>query len=113
MRGIHIKFKKYYLAILFAVVLVLLPTQVARADCGVIFSGSISDCVLEGTAYLLYLVYSVVGQMIAWGATLLNQVLNTPVYPANGIAVVDASWQIFRNFANMFFIVALILMAFG
>jgi len=46
-------------------------------------------------------------------AGILQLVINIPVYPSGGIAVIDESWKIMRNFANMFFIVALILMAFA
>jgi len=45
--------------------------------------------------------------------TLLNWAIHIPVYPDGGIAVIDESWKIMRNFANMFFIVGLIVMAFA
>ena len=113
MRGIINKnFKKYYLAILFAIVLVLLPTHPANAECGIMW-GTISDCVLEASSYFVYLAFTVVGKGIAALAGILQWIINIPVYPDGGIAVIDESWKIMRNFANMFFIVALIMMAFA
>ena len=101
------KHQKYYLAILFAVVLVLLPTHQAKA-------GWLADWTLEHTfGYVLFLVFSIAGKMIGALATLLNWAIHIPVYPSGGIAVIDSSWAIMRNFANMFFIVALIMMAFA
>ncbi len=112
MRGIHTKFKKYYLAIVFAFVLFLLPIHPANAACVAGFF-PISDCILAGSSYIVFLMFTVVGKGIAVLATLLQTVINIPVYPSGGVAVIDESWKIMRNFANMFFIVALILMAFG
>lgn len=51
--------------------------------------------------------------MIAALAGILQWIINIPVYPSAGIVVIDESWKIMRNFANMFFIVALIVMAFA
>ncbi len=108
MRGINNKkYRKYYLAIFFAVVLVLLPTHPAKANW-------LIDWSLEAIfGNVLFLVFSIAGKMIGALATLLNWAIHIPVYPAGGIAVIDKSWEIMRNFANMFFIVALILMAFA
>ncbi len=108
------KENRLYLAILFAAVLVLLPSHFAKASCGIV-TGTISDCILEGTSYFIYLIFTVIGKGIAALAGLLQWVINLPVYPADGqrIAVIDESWKIMRNFANMFFIVALIVMAFA
>ena len=115
MRGIiNKKYRKYYLAILFAVVLVLVPTHPANASC--LFSTDpLSQCILEGVSYFVYLMFTIVGMGIATLVGMLQWVINLPVYPADGqrIAVIDESWKIMRNFANMFFIVALIMMAFA
>lgn len=93
--------------ILFAVVLVLFPTHPAKA-------GWLADWTFEHTfGYFLFLVMSVAGKMIGALATLLNWAIHIPVYPDGGIAVITKSWEIMRNFANMFFIVALIMMAFA
>src|SRR3989338_6572962 len=108
------KNKKVSLAILFAVVLVLLPTHPAKAEgCSFLSSNPITDCILEGTSYFIFLLFTLVGNGIAGLVGILYWVINIPVYPSGGIAVIDESWKIMRNFANMFFIVALILMAFA
>ena len=101
------KYKKYYLAILFAIVFVLLPTHLAKAN-----------WLTEWTFQLVfgnifYLIFSIAGKMIEVMVTLLNWAIHIPVYPDGGIAVIDESWKIMRNFANMFFIVGLIVMAFA
>ncbi len=112
MRGIYNKnYRKYYLAILFAVVLVLLPTHPAKAC--VLGWDPISQCTMEGTSSFVYLIFTVLGKAMAVMAGLLQWIINIPVYPATGITVIQKSWEIMRNFANMFFIVALIMMAFA
>src|SRR3990167_4725899 len=107
------KYRKYYLAILFAVVLVLLTTHPANAGCNILTG--VNGCILEGASYFVYLIFAIVGKGIAALAGTLQWIINLPVYPADGqrIAVIDKSWEIMRNFANMFFIVALIMMAFA
>src|SRR3989344_5864481 len=102
------KQKLQWLAILFAVVLILLPTHPANAWCA-----SMSGCILEGTNYFVFLLFTLVGNGIAGLVGILYSVINIPVYPSGGIAVIDESWKIMRDFANMFFIVALIMMAFA
>ncbi|MEX2090969.1 MAG: hypothetical protein WD989_02480 [Candidatus Paceibacterota bacterium] len=104
------KHRKYYLAILFAVVLVLLPTHEAKAISILEFGYS---AVLNIFAYTAFILFSVAGSFISFLAIGLNTVINIRVYPDGGIAVIDESWKIMRNFANMFFIVALIMMAFA
>lgn len=104
---INKRHQKYYLAIIFAAILILLPTHPAKA-------GWLADWTMEHTfGYILFLVFSIAGKMVGAMATLLNWTIHIPVYPDGGIAVVDESWKIMRNFANMFFIVALIMMAFA
>lgn len=104
---INKKHQKYYLAIIFAAVLIFLPTHPAKA-------GWLAEWTFEHTfGYALFLIFSIAGKMIAGLAVLLNWAIHIPVYPDGGIAVINKSWEIMRNFANMFFIVALILMAFA
>ena len=104
--------KKPLLAILFVVILILLPTSQVNAMCIAGFF-PITDCITEGASYLVFIIFTVVGQGISVLVGLLQWVINIPVYPEGGIAVIDESWKILRNFANMFFIVALILMPFA
>ena len=63
--------------------------------------------------WVLFIIFSSVGQLISLLASGLYQVINIPIYPDGGLAVIDESWKIMRDFANMFFIVALIMMAFA
>ncbi|KKR02606.1 MAG: Dam-replacing family protein [Candidatus Yanofskybacteria bacterium GW2011_GWA1_39_13] len=113
-----IKIKLSKLSLLFVLIavsaMVLLPTHPVNAACIAGFF-PITDCILVGTSYLVYLVFTIVGQGIAALVGVLQWVINLPVYPADGqrIAVIDESWKIMRDFANMFFILALILMAFA
>lgn len=101
------KYRKYYLAILFVVALVLLPTHQAQANW-------LTDWAFEAVfANVLFVVFTLVGKVIGVLAIALNWVIHIPVYPDGGLPVVDESWKIMRNFANMFFIIALIIMAFA
>src|SRR3989344_7074303 len=101
------KHRKYYLAILFVVALVLLPTHEAKANW-------LTDWAYEAVfANVLFGIFTLVGKVIGVLAIALNWVIHIPVYPDGGLPVVDESWKIMRNFANMFFIVALIVMAFA
>src|SRR3989344_1895677 len=105
------KIKISKLSLLFIVIatsaFVLLPTNSVNA-------GWLADWTFEHTfGYALFIVMSVAGTMIGALATLLNWTIHIPVYPDGGIAVVTKSWEIMRNFANMFFILALIMMAFA
>lgn len=104
---INQNFKRYFFAIIFAVVLVLLPSHQVHANW---FTEWSFELVFGN---MLWLIFSIAGKMIAALATLLNWAIHIPVYPDKGIAVIDKSWEIMRNFANMFFIIALILMAFA
>src|SRR3989344_2004617 len=101
------KHRKYYLAILFVVALVLSPAHEAKANW-------LTDWAFEAVfANVLFVMFTLVGKVIGVLAVALNWVIHIPVYPDGGLPVVDESWKIMRNFANMFFIVALIVMAFA
>ena len=108
-------YRKYYLAILFAVVLILMPMYPAKAfSAGWFGIGSLAyDAVVNIFAYVTFIIFTITGRIIALLIIGLQIVINIPVYPDKGIAVIDESWKIMRNFANMFFIVALIMMAFA
>jgi len=103
---INKKYQKYYFIALVAIIFVLLPERVVHAG--------LLDWSLEYIfAKIMLIIFTVVGKFISVLAYGLNGVINIPVYPEGGIAVVDASWKIMRNFANMFFVVILIVMAFA
>ncbi len=110
MDGFKIKNKKLCLAILFAIVLVFLPTHLVNAF-GI--ESIATNAISSVFGWLLFVMFSAVGQVISLLAAGLYQVINIPVYPNGGLAVIDESWKIMRDFANMFFIVALIVMAFA
>lgn len=99
------------LSLLFIVIatsaFVLLPINPVNA-------GWLAEWTFEHTfGYALFVMFSIAGKMIGALATLLNWAIHIPVYPDGGIAVINKSWEIMRNFANMFFILALIIMAFA
>ncbi len=104
------KNKKLYLAILFAFVLVFLPTSQANA---LSFVELGFTAVANLIAYSAYILLILVGNLIVALVGALQWIINIPVYPTGGIAVIDESWKIMRDFANMFFILALIMMAFA
>lgn len=64
-------------------------------------------------AYATFIIFSIAGQVIGFLAEALYLIVNIRVYPNGGLVVINESWKIMRNFANMFFIVALIMMAFA
>lgn len=78
-----------------------------------LITGVATNAVTSVFGWILYIMFSAAGQLISLLASGLYQVINIPVYPDGGLAVIDESWKIMRNFANMFFILALILMAFA
>lgn len=59
----------------------------------------------------LYLIFDLLGYTLSALANLTSIVLNLRVI--NDVPVVAESWEIMRDFANMFFIVGLIIMAYG
>ena len=69
--------------------MVLLPTHAAKADCGIWSTSPITDCILEGTSYFIFLLFTLVGNGIAGLVGILYSVINIPVYPSGGIAVID------------------------
>lgn len=97
----------YYLAIIFVIVLVLLPTHQARA------AGWLEWGFEAIFANVIFIIFTVIGKVIGVLAVVLNWVIHIRVYPDGGVPVIDESWKIMRNFANMFFIIALIVMAFA
>src|SRR3989344_5859105 len=62
-------------------------------------------------SYSLYLMFWIVGWALGWMVTTLSWVVNLRIY--TNVPVIQESWKIMRDFANMFFIIALIVMAYG
>ncbi len=102
----NLKIKKFlFLAVVIAV-LFLAPTHFAKAW----LEGKITDAMLA----LFNMIFGIIGNITVILVKLLDWVIKVPV--CNGStcnAVVYRSWQIMRDFANMFFIIALIVMAFA
>ena len=71
---------------------------------------AIPTSVDEALLDLLSVIFQFVGTAIIKMTEWLGVVLK---FPVNNLAIVQAGWTIMRNFANMFFIVGLIVMAFG
>src|SRR3989344_832987 len=107
------KYKKYFLITATAAVLILSLMPTHSADACILSTSPITNCIQQGMAYVLFLIFSIVGNIIAFLVKLLDTVIRIQIYPPGGVAVIDSSWKIMRNFANMFFIVALIMMAFA
>ena len=62
-------------------------------------------------SYAIYIMFTTVGWLLALMVKLLAQVVNIRIY--TDVPVIEISWKIMRDFANMLFIVALIVMAYG
>lgn len=96
-----------------AAVLVLAPAHFAQADGGFsLFSlDSISETFVSKLAYIFF---TLIGNGINALVKVLNSVLHMAIYSDSVNApVVYQSWTIMRDFANMSFIIALIVMAFA
>lgn len=62
-------------------------------------------------AYSLSIMFTIVGQLLAMMVIMLAWVVNLRIY--TNVPFISESWKIMRDFANMFFILALIVMAYG
>src|SRR3989344_2708096 len=62
-------------------------------------------------SYAIYIMFTTVGWLLALMVKLLAQVVNIRIY--TNVPVIQESWKIMRDFANMLFIIALIVMAYG
>src|SRR3989344_6063818 len=105
--------KKYKLvfAILFLVVSFWIPLHSAQAWNLMSFG---IDTVVELAASFVFLLLTLIGKIIAALAGALSAVIKMRIYTDSANApVVYQSWKIMRDFANMFFIIALIVMAFA
>lgn len=61
----------------------------------------------------LYTFLQLIGRMLSFFVGLMHSVATIAVYPKSGVPVVEEMWKIFRDMANMIFILALIVMAFS
>ncbi len=106
------KDKKKYFALLFLIVFVviLIPQHQVHAACPL----TPSDCILGIIEWSNAAMLESMGQVIAWSADLLESVVLTETQAViTNTPIVYESWKIIRDFVNMFFILILILMAFG
>lgn len=87
-----------------------LPVFNAQADWFGI--GSISYWAVSNMfAYVSYFMFSAVGTFMGWVVDLMYWAVNIRIY--TNIPVIQDSWKIMRDFANMLFIIALVVMAYG
>src|SRR2546428_5207811 len=104
------RYKKILIGLFFLVVLVWPHTQAhAQLGIGSIASIAINEMVGESLALVQYMV----AHMVSGVALALNGAVSLSMSATKDITVVNDSWGVMRDFANMFFIVALIIMAFA
>lgn len=105
--------KLYVILAVIILLVVLVPQHQANAG-PFSLTGIASNAVEQMMMSLLNIVRGWVLQAIGFFANLLDMVIqyqtNNAVY---NVGVVDESWTIIRNFVNLFFILVLIIMAFG
>lgn len=92
-------------------VLVLLPTHFINAD-GIFGIGSIAGSAINDLVSWIFVTLRAIFQSITGG---LINLLNYAVYARayNNVPIVISMWKILRNLSNMFFVLALIYMAFA
>lgn len=100
---------KYYLPVILFLGLTL-PLYGAYA--GSFGIESIGYAAINGFfAFSLSIMFSAVGKLLGIMVVLLSWVVNLRVY--SNTPIIEEGWKIMRDFANMLFIVALIVMAYG
>ena len=114
--------KRIKTAIVALLLLAMLITPLASAQAGSwtdYVTGILKDAACATPLAILNLegcvlppLLSIVGTMVSWSAALLNWLLGASQALA-APDIIRSSWVIFRDFVNMFFILALIIMAFG
>jgi len=62
-------------------------------------------------AFSLSIMFTVLGKLLAAMVVMLAWTINLRVY--TNVPIIQESWKIMRDFANMFFIIVLIVMAYG
>lgn len=108
-----IKIEKLFFPIIIIAVLFLAPAHFVWAADGLTgwLVGDMGRNIFAGFVSVLF---ELIGQGIAILAKFLNLVLKLEIFTDSANApVVYQSWTIMRDFANMFFIIALIIMAFA
>lgn len=95
----------------------LVPLHFAHADVGDVFGDaveSVGKSIDEFVYNSVNFLYELVGNSLSFGASLLEGVINYSIQP-NVVSpdMIKNAWGTFRDFTNMFFILVLIIMAFG
>lgn len=62
-------------------------------------------------AFSLSIMFTIVGKLLAMMVVMLDWVVNLRIY--TNVPIIQEGWKIMRDFANMLFIIALIVMAYG
>ncbi|MDP6585166.1 MAG: hypothetical protein QF535_10950, partial [Anaerolineales bacterium] len=85
---------------------------VFNADAAMFSLGGVAySAVTKFFAFTLSVMFTVLGKLLAMMVTMLAWVVNLRIY--TNIPVLESSWRIMRDFANMLFIIALVVMAYG
>src|SRR3989338_697582 len=102
------KGKRYYFLLALALGL-LLPVFNANAVFGL---DTIAYGAVNGFfAFSLSIMFTIVGKLLAMMVVMLDWVVNLRIY--TNVPIIQEGWKIMRDFANMLFIIALIVMAYG
>src|SRR3989338_10101398 len=100
---------------IFLIVLALglfLPVFEAQASVSSwIFDNIAYPAVSNMFSFSLYIVFTAIGTLMGALVQLLAWTVNIRIY--TNVPVIQESWKIIRDFANMLFIIALIVMAYG
>jgi len=102
----------YCATALLTTALILLPVFDAQASMGSwIFNNIAYPAVSNMFSFSLYIVFTAIGTLMGALVQLLAWTVNIRIY--TNVPVIQESWKIMRDFANMLFIIALIVMAYG
>jgi len=99
----------------FLIVLILglfLPVFDAQAQSWLFGLDTIAYSAASGIfAYSLSIIFTILGKVLSVLVSMLDWVVRIRIY--TDLPVIQSSWKIMRDFANMLFIIALIVMAYG
>ena len=109
------KLKKTLKIFLPLFILAVFVFSVKPADAAGLFSlsGIANDAIATVILYLQGIVMGLIGTVLAWTAYALGWFLKFQGGFFEDVAIVKTSWTVFRDFANMFFILILIIIAFA